>query len=151
MSCLLILTVFNTINVGIIVEAGPPTPFWIVLIVNSVFRSYGLLKGTKSWLNQVRTDVRIQIHHGKCQKKLIIFTKQTIIDHNVLISSALIEEDLCLLLYVLLHSLGYGLLELILELIISLLIWYLLFHLQFWQRSPCHSLDQQLKSGNRLE
>ena len=48
MSCLLILTVFNTLNVGIIVEAGPPTPFWIVLIVNSVFRSYGLLKGTKS-------------------------------------------------------------------------------------------------------
>ena len=48
MSCLLILTVFNTIVEGIIVEAGPPTPFWIVLIVNSVFRSYGLLNGTKS-------------------------------------------------------------------------------------------------------
>ena len=48
MSCLLILTVFNTINVGIIVEAGPLTRFWIVLIVKPVFRSYGLLKGTKS-------------------------------------------------------------------------------------------------------
>ena len=34
MSCLLIVAVFNTINAGILVDAGPPAPFWIVIIVN---------------------------------------------------------------------------------------------------------------------
>ena len=48
MSCLLIVAVFNTINAGIIVDTGPPPPFWIVLITNPVLCSYGLLKGTKS-------------------------------------------------------------------------------------------------------
>jgi hypothetical protein len=45
MSCLLIVAVFNTLNAGVIVDAGPPTPFWIVLIANPVFCTYGLLKG----------------------------------------------------------------------------------------------------------
>ena len=44
MSCLLIVAVFNTINAGILVDAGPPPPFWIVLIVNPFLCSYGLLK-----------------------------------------------------------------------------------------------------------
>ena len=46
MSCLLIVAVFNTFNAGVIVDAGPPPPpFWIVLIANPVFCTYGLLKG----------------------------------------------------------------------------------------------------------
>ena len=45
MSCLLIVAVFNTLNAGVIVDAGPPPPFWIVLIANPVFCTYGLLKG----------------------------------------------------------------------------------------------------------
>ena len=47
MSCLLIVAVFNTLNAGVIVDAGPPPPFWIVLIANPVFCTYGLLKGKK--------------------------------------------------------------------------------------------------------
>ena len=45
MLCLLIVAVFNTLNAGVIVEAGQPSPFWIVLIANPVFCTYGLLKG----------------------------------------------------------------------------------------------------------
>ena len=45
MSCLLIVAVFNTINAGILVDAGPPAPFWIVLIANPFLCTYGLLKG----------------------------------------------------------------------------------------------------------
>ena len=45
MSCLLIVAVFNTINAGILVDAGPPNPFWIVLILNPFLFCYGLLKG----------------------------------------------------------------------------------------------------------
>ena len=47
MSCLLLVAVFNTLNAGVIVDAGPPPPFWIVLIANPVFCTYGLLKGKK--------------------------------------------------------------------------------------------------------
>ena len=47
MSCLLIVAIFNTLNAGVIVDAGPPPPFWIVLIANPVFCTYGLLKGKK--------------------------------------------------------------------------------------------------------
>ena len=45
MSCLLIIVVFNTINAGILVDAGLPQPFWIVLISNPFLCTYGLLKG----------------------------------------------------------------------------------------------------------
>ena len=45
MLCLLIVAVFNTLNAGVIVDAGPPPPFWIVLITNPVLCTYGLLKG----------------------------------------------------------------------------------------------------------
>lgn len=45
MSCLLIVAVFNTLNAGVIVDAGPPPPFWIILIMNPVLCIYGLLKG----------------------------------------------------------------------------------------------------------
>jgi len=45
MLCLLIVAVFNTLNAGVIVDAGPPLPFWIVLIANPVLCTYGLLKG----------------------------------------------------------------------------------------------------------
>ena len=45
MSCLLIVSVFNTLNAGVIVDAGPAPPFWIVLIANPVLCTYGLLKG----------------------------------------------------------------------------------------------------------
>ena len=45
MSCLLIVAVFNTLNSGVIVDAGPPPPFWIVLIANPVLCTFGLLKG----------------------------------------------------------------------------------------------------------
>ena len=48
MSCLLIVAVFNTVNAGIIVESGQPSPFWILLIVNPVLCTYGLLKD-KQW------------------------------------------------------------------------------------------------------
>jgi len=45
MLCLLIVAVFNTINAGILVDAGPPPPFWVVLIANPFLCTYGLLKG----------------------------------------------------------------------------------------------------------
>ena len=45
MLCLLIVAVFNTLNAGVIVDSGPPPPFWIVLIANPVLCTYGLLKG----------------------------------------------------------------------------------------------------------
>ena len=44
MSCLLIVAIFNTLNAGIIVDAGQPSPFWILLIVNPSLCAYGLLK-----------------------------------------------------------------------------------------------------------
>ena len=43
MSCLLIVAIFNTLNAGVIVDNGPPPPFWIVLILNPVLCIYGLL------------------------------------------------------------------------------------------------------------
>ena len=48
MSCLLIVAVFNTLNVGIIVDSGQPSLYWILLIVNPVLCTYGLLKD-KQW------------------------------------------------------------------------------------------------------
>ena len=45
MSCLLIVAIFNTLNAGVIVDAGPPPTFWVVLIANQVLCTYGLLKG----------------------------------------------------------------------------------------------------------
>ena len=45
MSCLLIVAIFNTLNAGVIGDAGPPPPFWVVLISNPVLCTYGLLKG----------------------------------------------------------------------------------------------------------
>ena len=48
MSCLLIVAVFNTLNSGFIVDAGQPSPFWILLIANPVLCTYGLLKD-KQW------------------------------------------------------------------------------------------------------
>ena len=47
MSCLLIVAVFNTLNVGIIVDSGQPSPFWILLIANPFLCMYGLLKDKK--------------------------------------------------------------------------------------------------------
>ena len=44
MSCLLIVAVFNTLNAGIIVDAGQPSPYWILLIANPVLCTYGFLK-----------------------------------------------------------------------------------------------------------
>jgi len=44
MSCLLIVAVFNTLNVGIIVDSGQPSLYWILLIANPVLCTYGLLK-----------------------------------------------------------------------------------------------------------
>tara|TARA_B100001250_G_scaffold337352_1_gene304129 strand:- start:167 stop:313 length:147 start_codon:yes stop_codon:yes gene_type:complete len=45
MSCLLIVAVFNTIIEGILVDAGQPPAFWIVLSGNPFLYTYGLLKG----------------------------------------------------------------------------------------------------------
>ena len=45
MFCLLIVAVFNTINAGILVDAGPPPLFWIVLIANPFLCTYGLMEG----------------------------------------------------------------------------------------------------------
>ena len=45
MSCLLIVAVFNTLNAGVIIDAGSPPPFWVVLIANPFLCTYGLLKG----------------------------------------------------------------------------------------------------------
>ena len=57
MSWLLIVAVFNTIDAGILVDAGQPTPFWIVLIANHFLCIYGLLKGKNCWSNEVSTFV----------------------------------------------------------------------------------------------
>ena len=43
MSCLLIVAVFNTLNVGIIVDSGQPSLYWILLIANPALCTYGLL------------------------------------------------------------------------------------------------------------
>ena len=48
MSCLLIVAVFNILNVGIIVDSGQPSLYWILLIANPVLCTYGLLKD-KQW------------------------------------------------------------------------------------------------------
>ncbi len=48
MSCLLIGAVFNTLNAGIIVDSGQPSPFWVLLIANPILCTYGLLKN-KQW------------------------------------------------------------------------------------------------------
>ena len=48
MSCLLIVVVFNIFNVGIIIDSGKPSPFWILLIANPILCAYGLLKN-KQW------------------------------------------------------------------------------------------------------
>ena len=48
MSCLLIVAVFNILNVGIIVESSRPSLYWILLIANPVLCTYGLLKD-KQW------------------------------------------------------------------------------------------------------
>ena len=48
MSCLLIVAVFNTLNVGIIVDSGQPSLYWILLIANPVLCAYRLLKD-KQW------------------------------------------------------------------------------------------------------
>ena len=48
MSFLLIVAVFNTLNVGIIVDSGQPSLYWILLIANPVLCTYGLLKD-KQW------------------------------------------------------------------------------------------------------
>ena len=45
MSCLIIVAIFNTLNARVIVDAGPPPAFWVVLIANPVLCKYGLLKG----------------------------------------------------------------------------------------------------------
>ena len=45
MPCFLIVAVINTLQAGVIVDPGPPPPFWIVLIANPVLYTYGLLKG----------------------------------------------------------------------------------------------------------
>ena len=47
-SCLLVLAVFNTLNMGIIVDSGQPSLYWILLIANPVLCTYGLLKD-KQW------------------------------------------------------------------------------------------------------
>ena len=44
MACLLAVALFNTFNAGIIVDGGPPPPFWVVLIVNPILCTYGLVK-----------------------------------------------------------------------------------------------------------
>jgi len=48
MSCLLIVALFNTLNVGIIVDSGRPSLYWILLIANPILCTYGLLKN-KQW------------------------------------------------------------------------------------------------------
>ena len=48
MSFLLIVAVFNILNMGIIVESGLPSPFWILLIANPILCTYELLKD-KQW------------------------------------------------------------------------------------------------------
>ena len=48
MSFLLIVAVFNILNVGIIIDSGKPSPFWILLVANPILCTYGLLKD-KQW------------------------------------------------------------------------------------------------------
>ena len=47
MACLLAVALFNTFNAGTIVDGGPPPPFWVVLIVNPILCTYGLVKRKK--------------------------------------------------------------------------------------------------------
>ena len=47
MSCLLAVAIFNTFNAGAIVDAGPPPPFWVVLVANPILCIYGLVKRKK--------------------------------------------------------------------------------------------------------
>ena len=47
MTCLLAVALFNTFNAGTIVDGGPPPPFWVVLIVNPILCTYGLVKRRK--------------------------------------------------------------------------------------------------------
>ncbi len=47
MVCLLAVAFFNTFNAGTIVDGGPPPPFWVVLIVNPILCTYGLIKRKK--------------------------------------------------------------------------------------------------------
>ena len=44
MACLLAVALLNTFNAGTIVDGGPPPPFWVVLIVNPILCTYGLVK-----------------------------------------------------------------------------------------------------------
>ena len=44
MTCLLVVALFNTFNAGTIVDGGPPPPFWVILIVNPILCTYGLVK-----------------------------------------------------------------------------------------------------------
>ena len=44
MFCFLAVALFNTFYAGIIVDGGPPPPFWIVLIANPLLCIYGLIK-----------------------------------------------------------------------------------------------------------
>ena len=44
MACLLAVALFNTFNAGTIVDGGPPPPFWVILIVNPILCTYGLVK-----------------------------------------------------------------------------------------------------------
>ena len=47
MACLLAVAIFNTFNAGAIVDAGPPPPFWVVLVANPILCIYGLVKRKK--------------------------------------------------------------------------------------------------------
>ena len=47
MFCFLAVALFNTFNAGTIVDGGPPPPFWVVLIVNPILCTYGLVKRKK--------------------------------------------------------------------------------------------------------
>ena len=55
MPFLLIVSVFNTLNSDILVDAGPPPPFWIILIANPFLCTYGLMKGKNCCSNDVCT------------------------------------------------------------------------------------------------
>ncbi len=55
MSCLLIVAVFNTLNVGIIIDSGQPSLYWILLIANPFLCTYGLLKD-KQWTATYQTS-----------------------------------------------------------------------------------------------
>ena len=51
MACLLAVALFNTFNAGTIVDGGPPPPFWVVLILNPILCTYGLVEGKNETLN----------------------------------------------------------------------------------------------------